>query len=158
MEIQVVQQQLRAAGHPDHQYTTDDIVYELAHGLQYLQSVSADLCQLFASWQDQIQAVHDKHHLTYFLSTHQLVAASEMLQALLANGMSANVLRWSIAMYMLQTLAEMPPHCHHGSSTQLCIPCLQLANMLFTSSVDFTGQLSTYQVTFKVVVASGYFR
>ncbi len=82
-----VKQQLRAAGHPDHQYTPDDIVYELAHGLPHLEQAAVDLQQVLASWQDNIQAIHDKYNLSLFLSTHQLVAASELLKALLSDGM-----------------------------------------------------------------------
>lgn len=85
--IQSVKQQLRAAGHPDHQYTPDDTVYELAHGLPHLEEAAVDLQQVLASWQDDIKAVHDKYNLSLFLSTHQLVAASELLKAELSDGM-----------------------------------------------------------------------
>jgi len=85
--IQGVKQQLRAAGHPDHQYTPDDIVYELAHGLQHLEEAAVDLQQVLASWQDNIKAIHDQYNLSLFLSTHQLVAASDLLKALLSDGM-----------------------------------------------------------------------
>ena len=85
--IQGVKQQLRAAGHPSHQYTPADIVYELAHGLQHLEEAAVDLQQVLADWQDNIKAIHDKHNLSLFLSTHQLVAASDLLKALLSDGM-----------------------------------------------------------------------
>ena len=85
--IQGVLQQLRMAGHPDHQSTAEDTVYDLARGLQHLEETAASLRQLFASWQDHIQAVHDTYHATVFLSTHQLVVASGLLRTLQVDGM-----------------------------------------------------------------------
>lgn len=85
--IQDVKQQLRAAGHLDHQYTPDDSVYELAHGLPHLEEAAVELQQVLASWQNNIKAIHDKYTLSLFLSTHQLVAASDLLKALLSDGM-----------------------------------------------------------------------
>lgn len=62
-------------------------MYELAHGLPHLEEAAVDLLQVLASWQDDIKAIHDKYNLFLFLSTHQLVAASELLKALLTDGM-----------------------------------------------------------------------
>ncbi|DBB07627.1 TPA: neuromuscular junction development [Trebouxia sp. C0006] len=106
--IQGVKQQLRAAGHPDHQYTPDDIVYELAHGLQHLEEAAVDLQQVLASWQDNIKAIHDQYNLSLFLSTHQLVAASDLLKALLSDGEAGGQLHSLRALLMLvPTLGDM---------------------------------------------------
>ena len=112
--IQGVKQQLRAAGHPDHQYTPDDIVYELAHGLQHLEEAAVDLQQVLASWQDNIKAIHDKYNLSLFLSTHQLVAASELLKALLGDGMYS---KHCIACCLADVAYQVKSRC---GSKQLC--------------------------------------
>lgn len=78
--------QLHAAGHPDFQNTSALHVYELVHGLEQLEQAAAGLRHLLAAWQDRIQAVHAKYTHTYFLSTHQLVFASELLKAQLEDG------------------------------------------------------------------------
>ena len=91
MAIQGVLQQLRMAGHPDHQSTPEDRVYNLARGVQHLEDTAANLRQLFASWQDHIQAVHDTYHATLFLSTHQLVVASGLLRTLQVDGVWASM-------------------------------------------------------------------
>lgn len=81
-----VLQQLGAAGHPNHQSTADDRAFELSQGLQPLQQQAADLRQTLVQWQDQIEAVHTKSPCSEFLSTHQLVAASQLLTVMLAGG------------------------------------------------------------------------
>lgn len=86
LEISVVLQQLCAAGHPRHQYTADDMVYSLSEGLPQLRQLASDLQQTLAKWQEQIDAVHLRFTHSEFLSTHQLVAASELLRVILAGG------------------------------------------------------------------------
>ena len=92
LEISVVLQQLGAAGHPSHQYTAEDKVFSLSEGLLQLRRLASDLQQTLAKWQEQIQAVHLRFTHSEFLSTHQLVAASELLSVILAGGMC---LRWN---------------------------------------------------------------
>ena len=112
--IQGVKQQLCAAGHPSHQYTPDDIVYELAHGLQHLEEAAVDLQQVLADWQDNIKAIHDKFTLSLFLSTHQLVAASDLLKALLSDGMYG---KHCVACCLADVTCQVKSGC---GSKQLC--------------------------------------
>lgn len=86
LEISHVLQRLSAAGHPSHRYTPDDRVFQLAEGLPHLRQLATDLQQTFTKWHEQIEAVHLKFTHSEFLSTHQLVAASELLVVILAGG------------------------------------------------------------------------
>ena len=86
LEISAVLQQLCAAGHPSHQYTADDKAFSLSEGLPQLRQLASDLQQTLAKWQGQIEAVHLRFTHAEFLSTHQLVAASELLSVILAGG------------------------------------------------------------------------
>lgn len=79
-------QQLCAAGHPNHQHTADDKVFSLSEGLPQLRHLASDLQQTLAKWQEQIEAVHLRFSHSEFLSTHQLVATSELLSVILAGG------------------------------------------------------------------------
>ena len=87
LDISIVLQQLRAAGHPKHQLTADDRVYELAKGLPHIRITASQLQQSLVKWQEQIEAVHSKFSQSEFLSTHQLAAASQLLNVILAGGM-----------------------------------------------------------------------
>ena len=49
MELQDLQMQLHAAGHPDFQNTSALHVYELVHGLEQLEQAAADLRHLLAA-------------------------------------------------------------------------------------------------------------
>lgn len=84
LDISIVLQQLRAAGHPKLQLTADDRMYELAKGLPHIRKSASYLQQSLVKWQEQIEAVHSKFSQSEFLSTHQLVAASQLI---LAGGM-----------------------------------------------------------------------
>lgn len=86
LDVSHVLEQLHTAGHPKHQNISDDKVYELAEGLDYLEQTALSLQHTLVNWQEQIEAVHLKFCYTEFLSTHQLVAASQLLQAVLAEG------------------------------------------------------------------------
>lgn len=87
LDISDVLQRLCAAGHPNHQHTSRDKAFELSEGLPHLRQKAADLQQTLVKWQEQIEAVHTKSTHSEFLSTHQLVAASQLLAAVLAGGM-----------------------------------------------------------------------
>ena len=86
LEMQDALVQLQAAGHPDHQDASRIILYELAQGLDSLESAKTDLCMKADSWREQIERIHQSYHQTLWLTTHQLVLASELLQSLLTDG------------------------------------------------------------------------
>ena len=86
LEMQDALVQLQAAGHPDHQDSSQIILYELAQGLDSLDSAKTDLCMKADSWREEIERIHQSYPQTLWLTTHQLVLASELLQSLLTDG------------------------------------------------------------------------
>ena len=86
LDISDMLQQLRAAGHPKHHHTADDRAFELSQGLPHLRQTAADFHQTLVQWQEQIKAVHAKSPHSEFLSTLQLVAASQLLTVMLVGG------------------------------------------------------------------------
>ena len=86
LDISDVLQQLHAAGHPKHQHVSGQSVHELVDGVLHLQETACDLQQTLSKWQVQIQELHSTFTHTEFLSIHQLVTASELLQVLEAEG------------------------------------------------------------------------
>ena len=86
LEIKATLVQLQAAGHPDHQDSSFADVYELAQGVEALQKAQADLRSKADSWNEQVQNVQESYPSLLWLTRHQLVAASGLLQTLLTDG------------------------------------------------------------------------